>query len=525
MENIAPQFALRQQSPLTKALSLLDKTSLILVAAFLGLLATRGLSDPDYFWHLKTGEFIVNYGTLPDGDIFSHVRFGQQWVLHEWLFEVILYSVYAIGGEFAVTLMTASLGMLAILIVARCALRVTGNQAAVFIAAALAFAAFAGAIVPRPQLISYCLAAYYLSALIEFKYRRANVSTLWIPLAMVVWVNAHGGFLVGVAFLFAFTGCEWLHAWFWGAYADSADRSRLRRLTRVCGLTLAATMANPDFIWHWTYPIMVLGMKANAVIIEWQSPNFHVSGPAQAYLLMASVFVLAYVYASRKRDITEIGIPGLFILNGFISVRHIALASLIAVPFMAMALHDGILTRLGSWWRDCTLARTLDRIPGARHELGGREYLVNWTLLLVLAAAFVTLRPAFERNKASQLASTYPVKAVDYVIEQGIKGRMYNDYNHGGYLIYRLAPQVKVTIDGRADVYGDEFIMDYGVISTGRQGWQEKLAALNVDFAITPIDAPIRQLMMHVEGYREVYVDRDFSVLLRDRHNSAATAK
>lgn len=510
---------------MTKALSLLDKRTLILLAAFLGLLATRSLSDPDYFWHLKTGEYIVTNGMLPDGDIFSHVRFGQEWVLHEWLFEVILYGLYAIGGEFAVHLMTASLGLLAVLIVARCALRATGDQAAVFIAVALAFAAFAGAIVPRPQLISYCLAAYYLSALIEFKYHRADVSMLWIPVAMIIWVNAHGGFLVGVAFLFAFAACEWVRAYFCGAYSDPADRARLTRLTRVCALTLAATLVNPDFIWHWNYPLMVLGMKANAVIVEWQSPNFHVPGPAQAYLLMASVFALAYMYASRKRDITEIAIPGLFILNGFISVRHIALASLVAVPFMALALHDGVLDRIGDWWRSSRLARTLGRIPGARHELGTHEYVLNWVLLLVLATTFIALRPTIERNKAAELARTYPVKAVDFVIERGIQGRMYNDYNHGGYLIYRLAPQVKVMIDGRADVYGDDFIKDYGIISTGHQGWQEKLATLNVDFAITAVDAPIRQLMMHVEGFREVYVDKDFSVLLRDRAAPASTTK
>lgn len=507
---------------MARALSLLDKATLILVAGFLGLLATRSLADPDYFWHLKTGEYIVQNLALPTGDIFSYTRFGQEWVLHEWLFEVLLYCVYAVGGEFGVKLLTASLGALAVVIVTRCALRATGNGAAALIAAGLAFAPFAASISPRPQLISYCLAAYYLSVLVDFKYRKANVSMLWMPAAMIVWVNAHGGFLVGVAFLFAFTACEWLRAWFGGAYREASDRARLVRLTKVCGLTLAATLANPDFIWHWAYPVMVLQMKANAVIQEWQSPNFHIPGASQAYLLLAVASVLAYMYAARKRDITEVAIPGLFILNGFISMRHIALASLVAVPFLALALHDGVLARLGTWWRGCAAARALSRIPGAQQELGNREYVLNWFVLLLLVAVFVVIRPVLDRKLETRLQRAYPVQAADFVIAQGIRGRMYNEYNHGGYLIYRLTPDVKVMIDGRADVHGDEFIMDYGVISSGAQGWREKLAKLDVDFAITAVDAPIRQLMLHVEGFREVYVDQNFSVLLRERRSPAA---
>lgn len=496
---------------------MLDKTNLLLVAAFLGLLATRSLVDPDYFWHLKTGEFIVTHGALPQGDIFSYVRLGQEWSLHEWLFEVILYGVYVLGGEFAVTLMTASLGLLAIVIVGRSAFTLTKDRAAACVAVAVGFAPFAGGITPRPQLISFCLAAYFLSHLLDFKYRKADVSLWWMPAAMFVWVNAHGGFVVGVAFLFAFTCCEWVLAWFGRAYETAADRKRLLRLTKVCGLTLAATAVNPDFIWHWSYPIMVLGMKANAVIVEWQSPNFHIPGAEQAYLFFAVVFVLAYIYAARKRDLTEIAIPGLFILNGFISMRHMALASLVSIPFLALALHDGILARAGQYWRESAVSRAFDRVPGARYELGPREFVLNWIALLILAIGFVALRPTLELKKQLALEDLYPVKAVDYVIAHRIKGRMYNEYNHGGYLINRLYPQWKVMIDGRADVYGDDLIMDYGVMSTGRQGWKEKLAGLDVDFAIVNIDSPIRQLMLNSADFRQVYADRKFAVLLRSR--------
>jgi hypothetical protein len=72
----------------------------IAVPLFVALFLSRMTQfiDPDVFLHLKIGEWIWLYGRIPTVDPFSFTRFGQPWVAHEWLFELIMYLTHRIGG-------------------------------------------------------------------------------------------------------------------------------------------------------------------------------------------------------------------------------------------------------------------------------------------------------------------------------------------------------------------------------------------------------------------------------------------
>ena len=100
---------------------LLDLPHLAFAVLFFWLLFGTQLNDPDYFWHLKAGEYIFANRGLPSGDPFSYTFHGQPWALHEWLFEVALYGVFALLGPGGVKLLTAVLGMLSLYIVFRAA--------------------------------------------------------------------------------------------------------------------------------------------------------------------------------------------------------------------------------------------------------------------------------------------------------------------------------------------------------------------------------------------------------------------
>ena len=95
-------------------IKLLDMRRLTFISIFLVLLATLQLTDSDYFWHLKAGEYIVTQGALPHGDVFSFTHLGQPWVLHEWLFEVVLYGMFAWLGPLGVKLLSATLATTAL---------------------------------------------------------------------------------------------------------------------------------------------------------------------------------------------------------------------------------------------------------------------------------------------------------------------------------------------------------------------------------------------------------------------------
>jgi hypothetical protein len=147
--------------------------------------------------------------------------------------------------------------------------------------------------------------------------------------------------------------------------------------------------------------------------------------------------------------------------------------------------------------------------------LGGKEALLNWLVAGVVVFLQFSHLSGARADAGREASARLPTGAADYVAAQRIGGRMFNRYNDGGYLIYRLAPQARVVVDGRADVYGDQFLKDYMHVYDGGADWQARFERLAVDFAVLPLDAPIRQLLLAQGRFREVYRDKHFSVLRR----------
>jgi hypothetical protein len=493
--------------------TLLTKTRLVFVALFVLLVLVLPLTDPDYFWHLKAGEIILSQRALPAGDVFSFTRAGQPWVLHEWLFEVMLFAAFALGGAFGVKLLAASL-ITATLGLTFCLTRRMGQSSSVaFILVICGGFVFAGGWSPRPQLVTYLLFAVYLALLLQSKYEGARRALVLLPLLMLLWVNFHGGYVIGIALTLLFTGAEWLGWWF-GAERTLASRRRLVHLSWIAAATVLASLANPEFARHWLYPFQVLGMEANRSIQEWQSPDFHGLG-AQGYLLLCGLFLLASLYAKPRADLTELLIPGFFLFNGFVSVRHMPLAVLTLVPFIALALARGGAAACAACWQDSRLGRWHAGTAAGGKQLGRvAEGILNWMLLLAIVLGLLLCQPLFQAH-AARRAAGLPAAAADYVIANRIAGNMFNTYADGGYLIYRFGPRRKVLIDGRVDVYGDAFFKDYNAIYFGTARWKEKFDRLAIDFAILDKDAPLRQLLLADGSFREAYSDPHHSVLLR----------
>ncbi|SFH93172.1 hypothetical protein SAMN04515618_10610 [Collimonas sp. OK307] len=493
--------------------ALLNKTRLSFIAAFLFLLFIQPLIDPDYFWHLKTGEYIFSHHALPAGDIFSFTRFGQPWVLHEWLFEVVLYGMFAWLGPLGVKLLTITFAMSALGLVFVLTRRIGQSPTVAFVLMLVAIVPFAGSISPRPQLITYAFFAIFLFVLLSHKYYNAGRSLLLLPLLMVIWVNAHGGYVIGIALIGLFTVCEWIG--YWTGVRESQKKQRLVWLTQITCATALASLVNPEFLARWLYPFQVLGMAANERIQEWQSPNFRDFGP-KAYLTLVLIFILSYIFASRKPDTTEVVIPIFFLVTGFLAIRHIPVAVLTVIPFIALALSRGTVAAISASWHRSGLARWYFKWLGNSSEIGQREFALNWIVLVIFIISLMAYAPTFHAGDKEKTDDLLPVNAASFVAASGITGNMFNSYGNGGYLIYRLSPALKVFIDGRADVYGDKFFLDFLDIYEGKANWKEKFDRLSIDFVIVGKDAPIRQLLLVDSSFKEVYVDRHYSVLLRN---------
>jgi len=498
---------------LTRLLKL-SKTNLVYFAAFILLVAVMPLSDPDYFWHLKTGEYIVAHGALPAGDVFSFTRAGQAWVLHEWLFEVLLHLVFASAGDTGAKALVVMLGLAALGLVFGMAKRLSASDGLAWIPVLIAAPVLISSLAPRPQMLTYLCFALYLGALLAFKYAGKIRPLFALPLVMVVWVNGHAGYAIGIALLVLFAVCEWL-GWLAQPVRDPAHKRRLLRLTQAACLVVLASLANPGMFERWLYPFQVLGMTVNAVIQEWQSPDFHWF-PAKAYLALMLLLLIANVYAARKPDLTELALPLFFAFNGCIAVRHMPLAVLVLVPFTALALARSPFADIGARVRGSALVCWYMARRGIGRELGKGEFLLNWLMACVIALCLPVYVQGVRQEAKAAVPDVKIVGATDFIAARGLGGRLFNAYGDGGYLIYRLAPHARVAIDGRADLYGDRFIEDYMRVYGGADDWQSKFERFGAHLAVLPLDAPIRQLLLASAGFREVYRDKYYAVLQRD---------
>lgn len=168
-------------------------TTLLFLALF--VMTFREISDPDFWWHLRAGQYMVENGTVPHTDPFSFTAQGNEWVTHEWLSEVLIYLLYRVGG-FAV-LPVAFSGIITLAF----ALTYLSSAGRPYLAG---FAVLFGALATaptwgvRPQMLTLLMMSAFLFLLDRFVETRRLKFLIPLPLLTIVWVNLHSGYAIGL---------------------------------------------------------------------------------------------------------------------------------------------------------------------------------------------------------------------------------------------------------------------------------------------------------------------------------------
>jgi hypothetical protein len=199
--------------------------------------------------------------------------------------------------------------------------------------------------------------------------------------------------------------------------------------------------------------------------------------------------------------------------------RNIPLAALAMAPFVAVYMRAGLKDSLIKFVASFSRVRpenAADIGAKASQPLGKHESVMNWVLVLLTLLSLILIYPERQKAIAASMNSIIPIKATDFILREGINGRMFNTYHYGGYLIYRLYPQQLVFIDGRADMYGDSFIKDAQAIYQGSSQWKVRFDGYGIDYVICESESPLRQLLLEEGKFHLVFDDGMHSVLLRD---------
>ena len=464
----------------------------VYVFVFAFLFASRPLSDGDFWWHLKTGEYIVRNFSIPRIDFYSFTVPGKPWVAHEWLSEVIFYLVYSRAGFNTLIFIFTVLTVLAFWIVFR---RTNAHPFVKGFAVLLSVWSILPTMGVRPRTFTLLFAAIYLALLHRFIRERETKAIWWLVPLMIVWVNLHAGYLLGLVLIGVAIAGVVLDAWFAGEKLTS-QWPQLKTLGLVFVACLVAVNLNPQGPRIFVFPFeFFLSPVQQDQIVDWLSPDFHQKELFPLLLLI--VLTIASLALSPKRvRPSELLLYLATLYMTLKSNRHMAIFALVAGPMLADYLQH---------WLDTTrFTRMFGGSPSPTSRR--RKAIFNIILLVPLIFCLIKLKSVIYWPPTQKQVGV-PLKAVSYLKANGITGNTFTDPNiWGGYLIWET-PSNPVYIDGRIDMYGDEFMREYLGIIHGITRWQEPFDKYGVQVAIV---SPTSRLHLQLEQsaqWQQVYSD------------------
>ena len=451
----------------------------LIVPFVLGSSATI-FEDGDVSWHVAAGRWMIAHGRVPMTDPFSYSAFGHRWIAHEWLGEVIMGAAYNFAGFTGLAILIV-LSLSALFLILGLELRRwlrAGETAAVLTAVTVVLIPF---LLARPMVLTWPFLAFWIVALVHAR-ERNRAPPLWLALVMLVWVNMHASFFLGLLLIGPFA---------LEALIEEPDRKRVVIDWGTFGLAcLAASLLNPNTVTALLIPIGAF-TSSNINLINEFKPTDMSFTPWFEYSLLF-LFALCLLRGARVPPVRLIVVLLLLHL-AFQHMRHQALfiivAPLLLAPPLARAAPEKV-DRSGP-------------IPPRRLAVIGAIALLA---LLAIRLANPLPAPNSERN---------PTKAIAAVPQELRGQRVLNSYSFGGPLILN---GIRPYIDGRTDLYGEPFVLDFQAILEGNaakyaaamQRWDFRWALISPKdpFLLHLLDSDARWKRIRADRYAVTFVRR-----------------
>ncbi len=429
--------------------------------------------DNDLWGHLFFGREILRDGKLPLQNLYSYTAPDHPWINHEWLSEVVFYAIYSFLGVPGLILLKLTIGAVIVWI-----LDLIVKERARFPFARVLTLIWAMAILSpgfniRPQLFTYLFFAIFLFLFYRFE-AGSKTALYWAPLLMLLWVNLHGGLVAGLGALALFSLIAGL---------DKQHGARTAIFLPLA-LSLLVLFVNP---YGWD----LLRFLARDVILDRPITEWN---PVPLWdfsfleFKLAGLFIAIFAFKMnywRRWDFMLLCFSALF---AFRHQRHVPLFALTAAPFLAAGM-------LG-------LLRRMERGLGRAAIMAG----------LSLAALYLFFQIGrMHLDHRFQLLvdpKEYPTQAADFLKRNGVRGNLAVPFDWGEYLIWKLYPDVRVSIDGRyTTAYPMEVIEDHWEWMAGKTGWRTLLERYPTEIAITNRYHPVTALLRKDPAWVYIYSD------------------
>jgi hypothetical protein len=395
--------------------------------------------------------------------------------------------------------------IIAFLIAFKMAFSRSKQALASFVVVTIGAMASSGSIEMRPHVFSFLFFALTVLILRRYYERGDRSIFLLLPL-FILWANFHGGVIVGLAYVLFEAFLSLISPPDW---AQGRRYPRLAAASPLAGIFAAGVLialVNPNGIWVYKYPIMIMTHSGSKGISEWASPDFH--NPLGRWLLvffgLAAVSGALFPKSATFRDVAYVLC---FAAATLVSRRYVAFFVIACAGPIALWLSSSF-NQAESW----LARRRKEKVVQA----------ATWTILAIFAITLIIDKVSDVHGKPmfDYMASidVFPSDACDFITSHNIKGPMLNDINYGGYLIYRLWPKHKVFVDTRQEPFiGGAWEEAVSAIYCTHPGaWQHVFDKHKINFAILNPITPLTSVLAEQPNWVLVYRDNRAMVFVRN---------
>ena len=478
--------------------------NLVFVAVLFVLIFSLGnglLNDGDTGYHIRTGELIAKTGRVPRTDPYSYHTPPIDWTAHEWLSEMVMAIIFHRFGLTGVVVFFSFILAIAHWLLYHSLRQLSGDVLLCTLVTLLACATSSTHWLARPHAFSLLFTVIWCDRLNRFQPGN-RTDLIFLPAMMLVWVNLHGGYFIGLILIAVYLAGTLVEA------LGTCSEKLRQKATSLLALLIACIgvcMVNPQGPQILLFPLRLASddFVMNSVT-EFLSPNFHDFLPFK-YMLLA--LIAGFALSRSPLSVTDTGLTVLLSYMALYSVRHVSLFAIVLAPILLK-----------------TTAKALDRLPPAPlriYQIRSQNMKVidasvnGWvwppvaTILVLALGVSGAISYRFDEK-------VFPVKAVEFLKSEPIPGRMFNNDEFGDYIIFAAWPAYQVYIDGRSDMYGEKYAGDYFKVARVLPGWKEVLKKYDIGWVIFDTRSPLIVALKDQDDWRPIYSDSIATIFVKN---------
>ncbi|MBL7159242.1 tetratricopeptide repeat protein [Candidatus Microgenomates bacterium] len=488
------------------------------LGVFLFLIFCFCFKTPESEWsqdlgrHLKIGEIIWQTKNIPSTNLFSYPHADFPFINHHWLAEVIFYFVFSLAGNFGLVFLKTILILFGfvLVILAADSKKSWGALLPLWFLASLIFRERLDI---RPEFFGFFFFGLFLY--LFQKEKKGQTKWLWLlPFIQALWVNIHLSFVFGL-FL---TGL-WLMEKLCTLFLDEVgppERSDLLRLLRIGLAIFLATLFNPHFLKGALYPFFIF-KNYGYQIVENQTIFFLQKMGPNPNLLFFKINLLiglvSFIFA-KKRSV--------FSFLGFIILSLIAAWQIRHFPFFALFLIF-------------VLIQNLSPVLEKKKFLKIKLFLTGLGVLLIITVSLCYLTNFYyqSHDRNSRFGwSPFKIsaeKGADFLLKNASKAKIFNNFDIGSYLDYRLYPQRQVFADSRPEAYPKEFWDEYKEALNEKEKWEDLVEKYNLEVVFfshtdqTPWAQSFFKQIVKNPDWQIVYLDEAVVIFFKNLPSNLST--